>query len=147
MNHYCKSTKLWSEEKEEFKRKTPQQIMLSLHWHRNRSMLNESRITEPVFAWLVFPCRVGLEPDRCFQVEVDQRAAQCFWSTATRRSTWIKQHAPTTRHLTQKDCSPGLPRPHGSIINSKCWSASAACAGWRLKHCEQSDWFPCVRKY
>lgn len=124
--------------------------MLSLHWHRNQSMLNESRITDSVFARLGFPCGVGLEPDRCFQVEVDQRATRCFWSTATKSSVWIDPHSSCMesqrgRRLSEHPWS--LHRATtGSIINWKYYSWSRVCAWRRFMHCEQLDCFPYVRK-
>lgn len=124
--------------------------MLSLHWHRNRSMLNESRITDSLFARLGFPCGVGLEPDRCFQVEVDQRATRYFWSIATKCSAWIDLHSYCTASQRGRRLSEPPWWLHrattGSIINWKCYSWPGVCAGWRFMHCEQPDCFPCVRK-
>lgn len=60
--------------------------MVSLSCHGNRSMSNESRITDFMFTQLGFPCGEQLQLDRCFQVEVDRRAVQYFWRAATKSS-------------------------------------------------------------
>ncbi|KAG7514864.1 hypothetical protein JOB18_044524 [Solea senegalensis] len=65
--------------------------------------------TESAFTRLGFASGVGLEPDRCFQVEVDHRAATCIWSTATDSSTQIDPRSYYKATPSKEEGSPGLP--------------------------------------